>query len=136
MYCSVGRRGMIASGVAAALALAGCGGSGHQSAATSSTSSSESTTAAASATSSSLDNRVLASNQLPGFTPGAVQRDTTPRSWFVALELPPASSASELAMLHRDGFRAGEREDLTNGGTAALSIARARIGALGLSDAT
>jgi prepilin-type processing-associated H-X9-DG protein len=43
-------------------------------------------------------------------------------SWLSAEQLPAAQVAAERAMLRRDHFREAAREDLSNGGTAGLSI--------------
>jgi hypothetical protein len=65
---------------------------------------------------------VLTSNELASFQSTGIAILTTAGSWISAEQVPANQAVAEKAMLSRDGFRAGAREDLLgSGGTAALS---------------
>jgi hypothetical protein len=112
---------IIGLGAAAAVLLAGCGG-GHKASTSSGTSTSSSTTSAASAPPRGVRGHVLTSNELPGFESAGVRVYRNLQSWLTADQLAAAQAASERAMLSRNGFREGVRENLVNGGTAGLSV--------------
>jgi hypothetical protein len=59
---------------------------------------------------------------LPGFESAGVRVYWNLQRWLTADQLPAAQAAAERAMLSRNGFREGVRENLINGGTAGLSV--------------
>ena len=69
-----------------------------------------------------IRDRLLTNNELPSFQSAGVTVYPNLHRWVAASQLPPAQAAAEKAMLGSNGFREGAREDLTNGGTAGLSI--------------
>lgn len=99
---------------AAAVLLAGCGGSGHK-ASTTKRGPSASTAPAATTSGGELQSRVLTSNELSGFTASGVAVYTTVRKWLSNPndQQSPAQAAAEKAMLTRGGFRGGAVENLT-----------------------
>jgi hypothetical protein len=110
-----------------------CYASPHWRDAASTTASAPTSTAATPATSSStaaaspqpaagIAARLLADNDLRGFTASPPAVNTTARSWVTAEELPPTQVDSEFAKLTRLGFIRGAREDLTMGNTPGLSL--------------
>jgi len=113
----------VVGGALAAIVLAGCGGSGHDSA---------TSTAATSATaqpppvSGNIQSRVLAEGELSGVTvAGRSVVADSPESWAVEDELPASKRTSEAERLRRLGFVAAVREPLvatTGSQTAGLSI--------------
>jgi hypothetical protein len=109
-------------GIAAAALVAGCGGGGHRQSTTSSTQSS-STNASAGNPSNGIRARLLTRNELAGFRPVGVSISKTRSSWVSGEPgVPPDQQAAETAMLKRDGFRIGARENLANGSTPGLSV--------------
>jgi hypothetical protein len=107
-------------GVAAALLVAGCGGSDH----TASTTTERSTSTAASGGSapSGIQHRLLTRNELAGFKPVGVSVYKTPSSWIAGEQLPADEATAEKAMLSRNGFRLGVHEDLMSRGTGGASV--------------
>ena len=119
-FASMGRQ-MIWLGVAAAVLVAACGG-GHRASTSGSKSTPSSTTSAADAPPGGIRGHVLTSNELPGFQSAGVTVYPNRHSRLTASQLPAAQAAAEKAMLLRNGFREGARENLMNGGTAGLSV--------------
>lgn len=119
------RRGPLASG-AAALLLAACGASSHQ------TSSSTThaltptqptgTSAQAGASSSGLTGHVLANNELPGFTGAAPVVERDPRLYLIEDQTPSTALRSETARLRHLGFVAAINQNLKGPGQGALSV--------------
>jgi hypothetical protein len=64
---------------------------------------------------------VLTSNELAGFKTAGVSVYKTPSSWISAEQVQTNLATAEKAMLSRDGFRLGVRENLMSGGTSGLS---------------
>jgi hypothetical protein len=107
---------------AAAVLLAGCGGSGHK-ASTTRTGSTSSTAPATSTAPGGIRGRLLTSNELAGFTSGGVSVYTTAQEWVSSPpQQPAAQAAAEKGMLTREGFRAGATENLTSAGTSGISV--------------
>jgi hypothetical protein len=105
--------------VAAAVLISGCGGSS----ASHSTAAQSSSTPESSAPASGIRGRLLADNELPRFQSSRVTVFSSPSGWLAAEGgAPPNDLAAEKAMLTRNGFRAGAREDLTQGPIPGLSL--------------
>jgi hypothetical protein len=112
-------RGVLSLLAGAAL-LAGCGGSGHK-AGTTSTAPLSRTPVPHQAPTSGIRTRLLTNNELAGFQVARVSVYTTLAGALPGGQ-PPARAAAEKAMLTRNGFRIGAREDLMNAGTPGLSL--------------
>jgi len=106
---------------AVALVVVACGGSSTKST-VGPTSTRSSTAAPASPAPSTIRQRLLAKNELPGFSSAGITVYASPSSWLSADQLPPAHIAAEKTMLRKNGFRGGAREDLTDGGAGGVSI--------------
>jgi hypothetical protein len=115
-------RRWIVGGALAAIVLAGCGGSGHNSATATATTSA----ATPPPPSGNIQSRALAEGELAGVAvAGRPVAVNSPESWVVVDELPASRRTSEAQRLRRLGFVAGVREPLVAAAgsqTAGLSI--------------
>jgi hypothetical protein len=95
--------------------LAGCGGSSHKSstAATSAPAATASTATTAGTPTSGIANRVLASNELPGFKGSRPTVYNTASGWLAAQTGATQVAASQTKPLTRLGFVAAATENLT-----------------------
>jgi hypothetical protein len=121
-YLASMTRRVIALGIAAAVLISGCGGS-HTSSTTTSAAAQPSSAPTPSPAPSGIRGRLLTNNELPSFQSVDVTAFSSVSSWLAAEQgATPHTMAAEKAMLTQNGFRAGAREDLTNGGTPGLSL--------------
>jgi hypothetical protein len=113
-------RAVILCGAAAVL-LAGCGGSSHKtsSAPTSGTPSAP----AASKPTSAMQGRLLTRNELSGFTGSPGSPDSDASRWVSVTDsgLSASQQAAEVKRLTKLGFVVGDSEDLSDGAFAGLS---------------
>jgi hypothetical protein len=121
MLGAMGEGRAFAFGAVVAVLVAACGSSGHKVSTT--TRKSSSSAASANPPRSGIRARLLTNNELAGFQSVGVSIYTNPSGWLSGDQgVPAAQKAAEQAMLKRDGFRAGARENLMNGGTPGLSL--------------
>ena len=118
-------RRVLLVGVVASLLLTGCGGSSHKTstAATGAPATTGSTATTANTSTSSIAGRLLASNELSGFTGSHPSVDNTVSGWLANRETPSNEVTSETKRLTRVGFVAGASEDLTGPSGGGVSIA-------------
>ncbi len=112
----------VLGGALAAIVLAGCGGSGHNSA---TSTAATSTSAQPPAPAGDIQSRALAEGELSGVAVGSPVLADSAESWVVADDLPASKRTSEAERLRRLGFVAAVREPLvasTGSQTAGLSV--------------
>ena len=104
------------------LILAGCGGGGDTTSTTATGTGAANASTATTAT-AGIASRVLANNELKGFTGSSTKVAKTISAWLAATQTPSQDVASETKRLTRQGFVTGAHEDLIGSGGGGASIA-------------